>query len=66
MFQLNVVKIEFNKISLNTEANIRLGVVCPLPWGPRGLAVRRLPRVQEVVGSNPTEGKIYSFTIYYN
>ena len=24
----------------------------------RGLAVRRLPRMQEVVGSNPTEGKI--------
>ena len=32
--------------------------------GPRGLAVRRLPRMQEVVGSNPTEGKNLFFTIY--
>ena len=34
------------------------GVVRSLPGGLRGLAVRRLPRMQEVVGSNPTEGKI--------
>ena len=38
--------------------HISLGVVRSLPWGPRGLVVRRLPRMQEVVGSNPTEGKI--------
>ena len=33
----------------------------------RGLAVRRLPRMQEVVGSNPIEGKICfsQFTLYY-
>ena len=37
---------------------ISLGVVRSLPWGPRGLAVWRLPRMQEVVGLNPTEGKI--------
>ena len=30
---------------------------------PRGLAVRRLPRMQEVVASNPTEVKILFFTI---
>ena len=48
--------------------NISLGVVRSLPWGPRGLAVRRLPRMQEVVGSNPTEGKIWlflQFTLFY-
>ena len=39
---------------------ISLGVVRSLPRGPCGLAIRRLPRMQEVVGSNPTEGtKIY-------
>ena len=27
--------------------NISLGVVCSLPWGPCGLAVRRLPRMHE-------------------
>ena len=37
------------------------------PWGPRSLAVRRLPRMHEVVGSNPTEGKICfsQFTLFY-
>ena len=34
-----------------------------------GLAVRRLPRMQEIVGSNPTEGKIrfsqFEFTLFY-
>ena len=34
--------------------NISLCVVRSLPLGPRGLAVRRLPRMQEVMGSNPT------------
>ena len=38
--------------------HISLGVVRSLSWGPRSLAVRRLPRMQEVVGSNPTERKI--------
>ena len=37
---------------------ISLGVVRSLPWGPRGLAVRRLLQMQEVVGSNRTESKI--------
>ena len=40
-----------------------LGVFRSLAWGLCGLAVRRLPRVQGVVGSNPTEGKIFGF--YY-
>ena len=31
---------------------------------PRSLEVTRLPRMQEVVGSNPTVGKIRFFTIY--
>ena len=45
--------------------NISLGVVRSLLWGPRGLAVRRLPRMQEVVGSNPTEGILnLFFTVY--
>ena len=46
---------------------ISFGVVRSLPWGPRGLAVRRLPQMQEVVGSNPTEGKICfsQFTLIY-
>ena len=39
--------------------NISLGVVRSLPLSPCGLAVRRLPRMQEVVGSNPTEDKIW-------
>ena len=46
--------------------NISLGIVRSLPWGPCGLAGKRLPRMQEVVGSNPTEGtKIYisNFTL---
>ena len=38
--------------------NISRGIVRSLPWGPRGLAVRRLPRMQVVVGSNLIEGKI--------
>ena len=47
--------------------NISLGVVRSLPLGPRGLAVRRLLRMQEVVGSNPTEGKNFfsQFTLFY-
>ena len=34
---------------------------------PRGLAVRRLPRMQEVVGSNPVEVKncFAQFTLFY-
>ena len=48
--------------------NISLGVVRSLPWRREALVVerlRRLPRMQEVVGSNPTEGKIcFFFTIY--
>ena len=45
----------------NTFKGIKyfLGVIRSQPWGPRGLAVRRLPRMQEVVGSIPTEGKIH-------
>ena len=46
------------RLILKHIESISLGVVRSLPWGPRGLAVRRLPRMQEVVGSNPTEGKI--------
>ena len=38
--------------------NISLGVVRSLQWGPCGLAGRRSPLMQEVVGSNPTEGKL--------
>ena len=37
---------------------ISLGLVRSLPWGPRGLAVRRLLQMQEVVGSNRTESKV--------
>ena len=47
--------------------NTCIGVVCSLPLGPRGLAVKCLPRMQEVVGSNLTEGKIRisQFTLFY-
>ena len=47
--------------------NISLSVVRSLPWGPHGLKVRRLPRMQEVVGSNLIEGKIRfsQFTLFY-
>ena len=46
--------------------NISVGVVCSLPWDPCGLAVRRLPQMQEVVGSNPIEdnNKNLFFTFY--
>ena len=45
--------------------HISLGVVRSLPWGPRGLAVRRLPRMQEVVGSNKTiVYTIYEMVVY--
>ena len=32
----------------------------------RGLAVERLPRMKEVVGLNPTEGKICCFFLHYS
>ena len=41
---------------------ISLGVVRSLPWGSCGLAVRRLPRMQEVVGSNLTEATKICFS----
>ena len=46
--------------------NISRGVICYLPWGPRGLAVRRLPWMQEVVGSNLIKGNICfsQFTLF--
>ena len=47
--------------------NISLGVVRSLPWGLCNLAVKRLPQMQEVVGSNPTQSKICfsQFTLFY-
>ena len=47
--------------------HISHGIVRSLLRGPRGLAVRGLPRMQEVVRSNPTEGKICfsQFTLFY-
>ena len=50
---------------LSKYFHISLGVVRSLPWGPRGLAARRLPRMQEVVGSNPTEGKFVFHNLLY-
>ena len=45
---------------------INLCVVCSLPWGPRVLAGKRLPRMKEILGSNPSEGKFFSqFTSFY-
>ena len=40
-------------------------VVRSLPCSPCGLAGRRLPRMQEVVGLNPTEGKICFHALFY-
>ena len=53
-----LVGASWEKNTLLEYFDIFLGVVRSLPWGPRGLAVRHLPRMQEVVGSNHTEGKI--------
>ena len=59
---LNRVKCE--KI-LSMYYNISLSVVRSLPWSPCGLAGRRLPPMQKVFGSNPTEGKIcFSYTLF--
>ena len=49
------------------RSQTNLSAVRSLPFGPRGLRVRRLPWMQEVVGSNPTEVKICfsQFTPFY-
>ena len=51
------------KINFCALSDVRLGSVRSLPCGPCGLAGRRLPRIQEVLGSNPTEGKNVIFHI---
>ena len=61
----NVEKYRLCWKILSRYFHISLGVVCSLPWGPRGLAVKRLPRMQEVVGSNPTEGKIWFYFLHF-
>ena len=45
--------------------NINLSVVRSLPWGPRGLAVRRLPRMQEVVIWIPPSTKFVFYNLIY-
>ena len=57
----------FHILKLIFQNNVSLGIVRSLPLGPRGLAVRRLPRTQEVVFSNHSEDKICfsQFTPFY-